>query len=177
MATTELEVIDTAIKIGLGSLITLIGTFLVTWLNHRNERKKESRKRFYDGLESVSANIEEITHVSLRYWALVIEWVRNNAQSMELTDKRYEELEKTKIDLFDQFKNLTVAESKSMLLGLTDISSQIRDYGDFLKELRRNYYDGKESLKVSDMDNVRIELLKKRKLIFIELAKSYKKGL
>jgi len=30
MATTELEVIDTAIKIGLGSLITLTGTFLVT---------------------------------------------------------------------------------------------------------------------------------------------------
>ncbi|TMO77189.1 hypothetical protein CWC16_17310 [Pseudoalteromonas sp. S3776] len=67
MATTELEVIDTAIKIGLGSLITLAGTFLVTWLNHRNDRKKESRKRFYDSLELISTNIEETTHASLRY--------------------------------------------------------------------------------------------------------------
>lgn len=90
MEITELQVIDTAIKIGLGSLITLVGTFLVTWLNHRNERKKESRKRFYDSLESVSSNIEEVTHVSLRYWALIIEWVRNNAQDMDLTEKRYE---------------------------------------------------------------------------------------
>lgn len=177
MATTELEVIDTAIKIGLGSLITLVGTFLVTWLNHRNERKKESRKRFYDSLESVSTNIEEITHVSLRYWALVIEWVRNNAQDMELTKKRSEELDKTKSDLFDQFKNLTVAESKLMLLGLTHISTLIRDYGEFLKEFRRKYYDGKESLKESEMDEVRTALLSKRKAIFSELAKSYKKGL
>ncbi len=177
MEISELQVIDTAIKIGLGSLITLVGTFLVTWLNHRNERKKESRKRFYDSLESVSSNIEEVTHVSLRYWALIIEWVRNNAQDMDLTEKRYEELERTKSELFDQFKNLTVAESKLMLLGLTNISSQVRDYGEFLKELRRKYYDGKQSLKESDMDDVREELLNKRKLIFEELAKSYKKGL
>jgi hypothetical protein len=177
MATTELEVIDTAIKIGLGSLITLTGTFLVTWLNHRNDRKKESRKRFYDSLELISTNIEETTHASLRYWALIIEWVRNNAQGMGLTDKRSEELVKTKDDLFDQFKNLTVAESKLMLLGLTDISSQIRDYGEFLKELRRKYYDGNTSLKESDMDAVRSTLLDKRKSIFSELSKAYKKGL
>ena len=177
MATTELEVIDTAIKIGLGSLITLTGTILVTWLNHRNERNKDSRKRFYDSLESISSNIEEITHVSLRYWALVVEWVRNNAQSMDLTEKRKEELEKTKSELFDQFKNLTVAESKLMLLGLTHISSQIRDYGEFLKEFRRKCYDGKESLKEIDMDEARIQLLIKRKSIFNELARSYKKGL
>lgn len=40
MEITELQVIDTNIKIGVGSLITLVGTFLITWLNHRNERKK-----------------------------------------------------------------------------------------------------------------------------------------
>ncbi|MBF9000559.1 hypothetical protein [Vibrio nitrifigilis] len=177
MEVTELQVIDTAIKIGLGSLITLIGTFLVTWLNHRNERKKESRKRFYDSLESVSSNIEEVTHVSLCYWALIIEWVRNNKQGMGLTEKRSEELERTKSELFDQFKSLTVAESKLMLLGLTNISTQVRDYGEFLKDLRRKYYDGNKSLNESDMDNVRQELLQKRKTIFEALAKSYKKGL
>ncbi|TMO77188.1 hypothetical protein CWC16_17305 [Pseudoalteromonas sp. S3776] len=96
---------------------------------------------------------------------------------MELTDKRSDELVKTKDDLFDQFKNLTVAESKLMLLGLTDISSQIRDYGEFLKELRRKYYDGNTSLKESDMNAVRSKLLDKRKLLFSELAKAYKKGL
>ncbi|SIR08605.1 hypothetical protein SAMN05920897_1371 [Alkalispirochaeta americana] len=177
MEITELQVIDTAIKIGLGSLITLVGTFLVTWLKHQNDRKKESRKRFYDYLESVSSNIEEVTHVSLRYWALIIEWVRNNKQGMDLTDKRSEELERTKSELFDQFKNLTVAESKLMLLGLTHISSQVRDYGEFLKELRGKYYDGNQSLNESDLDDVRQELLSKRKSIFQELAKSYKKGL
>lgn len=64
-----------------------------------------------------------------------------------------------------------------MLLGLTNISSQVRYYGEFLKELRSKYYVGKSSLKESDMDNVREGLLNKRKLIFEELVKSYKKGL
>lgn len=61
--------------------------------------KKESSKRFYDSLESVSSNIEEVTHLLLRYWALIIEWVQNNAQDLDLTDKRYEELERTKSEL------------------------------------------------------------------------------
>ncbi|TLU61221.1 hypothetical protein FE810_15480 [Thalassotalea litorea] len=65
MATTKLEIIDTAIKIGLGSHLAMVGTFLVTRLNHQNELRKESRKRFYDSLEGVSSNIEEITHISL----------------------------------------------------------------------------------------------------------------
>ncbi|MDP2537270.1 hypothetical protein [Alteromonas stellipolaris] len=174
---TKLEVIDSAIKIGLGSLITLIGTFLVAWLNHRNDHKKERNKRFYDSLEKISVSIEETTHMSLRYWALIIEWVRNNQQGMALTNKRAEELEKTKSELFDMFKHLTVAESQLMLLGLQNISCEIREYGEFLKNMRRSYYDGNESLKESDLDDVRSELLEKRKAIFDSLSNAYRSGL
>lgn len=174
---TKLEILDSAIKIGLGSLITLVGTFLVAWLNHRNDHKKERNKRFYDALEKTSVNIEETTHTSLRYWALIIEWVRNYHQGMALTEKRTEELEKTKQDLIDMFKHLTVAESQLMLLGLDSVASQVRDYGEFLKQMRRKYYDGNSMLEESDMDAVRTELLDKRKAIFGSLAGVYKSGL
>ncbi|WP_027710494.1 hypothetical protein [Zooshikella ganghwensis] len=109
MATTVIEVVDTAVKIGLGGLITLLGTILVTKLNHGHENSKDVRKRHFDALESVGSDIEEMTHVCLRYWALIIEWARNAAQDMDLTEKRKEELERTKEDLFNQFKSLTVA--------------------------------------------------------------------
>ncbi len=177
MATTTIEVVDTAVKIGLGGLITLIGTLVVTKLNHNHERAKERNKRYFDALEDVGANIEEITHVALRYWALVIEWVRNNKLEMDLTEKRKKELEKTKNDLFDQFKNLTVAESKLLLLDLREPSDLIRDYGEFLKEMRRNYYDGKQSLTEEKMESVRETLLNKRQALFESLSGLYNGGL
>ncbi|TLU61222.1 hypothetical protein FE810_15485 [Thalassotalea litorea] len=71
---------------------------------------------------------------------------------------------------------MTVAESKIMLLGLPEIATQLKEYGEFLAEFRRRFYDGKSSLTERDMDNVRIELLNKRKAIFDDLAQSYRKG-
>ena len=176
-ATTTIEVIDTAVKIGLGGAITLLGTLLVTKLNHSHDHSKEKGKRHYDSLESVGADVEEITHVALRYWALIIEWVRNNSQGMDLTDKRKEELEKTKDDLFNSFKNLTVAESKLLLLGLDEPAKLLRSYGDFLKSMRRNCYYEKESLTVQHMNEARDELLNKRQALFSALSTAYKSGL
>lgn len=173
MATTTIEVIDTAVKIGLGSIITLLGTLVVTKLNHSHESARERSKRHYDALEDIASNIEEVTHVSLRYWALIIEWVRNKNQGMGLTEKRKEELEKTKLDLFDQFKNLTIAESKLLLLGLQEPSTLIREYGEFLTEMRRQYYDGKKSITEDDMISIRKELLSKRQTLFNSLSSSY----
>ena len=178
MPTTSIEVIDTAVKIGLGSLITLVGTIVVAKLNHGNEKNREDRKRYYDSLESVSKDIEETTHIALRYWALIIEWVRNHEQKgIGLTDKRIEELEKTKLDLFDYFKNLTVAESKLMLLGLNDQATLIREYGEYLKDMRRKYYDGNKQISETDLDECRKILLQKREMLFKSLAGKYKDGL
>ncbi|MDN2658635.1 hypothetical protein OW491_02325 [Neptunomonas sp. CHC150] len=177
MPTTTIEVIDTAVKIGLGGSITLIGTLLVTKLNHKHDHSKEKGKRHYDALESVGADIEEITHVSLKYWALIIEWVRNNNQGMDLTEKRKDELEKTKDDLFNSFKSLTVAESKLLLLGLIEPAKLLRSYGDYLKAMRRNCYYEKESLTEGHMNEVREELLNKREALFSALSFAYKNGL
>jgi hypothetical protein len=97
--TTSIEVVDTAVKIGLGSLITLAGTYVITRLNHEHENSQEKRKRYFDALESVGADVEEVTHGALRYWALVVEWARNNRQGLGLTEQRQKELDTTKSEL------------------------------------------------------------------------------
>jgi len=177
MVTTTIEVIDTAVKIGLGGLITIVGTFVVAKLNHSHENSKERSKRYFDSLEAVSENVEITTHAALRYWALIIEWIRNNKQGMGLTDQRQDELEKTKSALFDCFRNLTVAESKLMLLGLDNSALLVRGYGEFIKDMRRQYYDGKKSLSEEEMDNVRKDLLSKRESLFKALSSDYNGGL
>lgn len=177
MTITTIEVIDTAVKIGLGGLITIIGTIAIAKLNHKHDFNKERARRHFDALERVGEYVEEVTHIALRYWALIMEWARNNKQGLGLAENRKEELKKTKLELFDSFKNLTVAEAKLLLLGMNGTSILLRDYGDFLKSMRRKYYDGKMSLTESEMEKVREELLDKRQALFKSLSVSYKSDL
>ncbi|EJF6798078.1 peptidase M14, partial [Escherichia coli] len=52
--TTWVEVVDTAVKIGFGGIITLTGTFIISKMNHKHEFDKDKSRRYYDSLESVS---------------------------------------------------------------------------------------------------------------------------
>ncbi|MCT4500607.1 hypothetical protein N0U25_22680 [Pseudomonas sivasensis] len=133
MPTTVIEVIDTSIKIGLGGLIGFAGTYVVTKLNHGHDAKKDVIKRRYDALEQVAAHIEEFSHVALKYWALVVECVRVENGNKEWPKERAEQLELVKAEYFSEAKNITIAESKLLLLGLEPASAQLRKYTNFLK--------------------------------------------
>ncbi len=175
--TTVIEVIDTSIKIGLGGLIGFASTYVVTKLNHGHDAKKDVIKRRYDALEQVAAHIEEFSHVALKYWALVVECVRIENASKEWPKERAEQLELVKAEYFSEAKNITIAESKLLLLGLEPASVQLRKYTNFLKTLRRTYYVGKPGLTEEEMDSAREELLRLRQEFFSELSLAYKKGL
>ena len=177
MPTTNLDVIDTGVKIGLGSTITLVGTYLVTWLNHKNDHKKDIRKRLYDSLEIITKDIDEMTHISLKYWAIIIELVRYRTKGEDLSGSRYKELETIKVELAELFKHLTIAESKLMLLGLNDIAKLVREYGEFLKSMRRTNWEGNDTLTEDGLEDVRLGLLNKREKLFAALSASYIKGL
>lgn len=51
MPITPIEVLDTAIKIGLGSLITAVSGYFVLKKTHSNERYKEKINRYYNSQE------------------------------------------------------------------------------------------------------------------------------
>ncbi|MBI6187610.1 hypothetical protein JEP98_00340 [Providencia rettgeri] len=169
------DLLDTAIKIGLGSVITIVGTLTVTKLNHKNDRLKDINKRAMDLIETISIDVEEATHVFLRYTALMTEWTKNKSKGFPegLTGDRAKELAKVKIDLFDQFKSLSASEGKLMLLSLPDVSEKLRVYGELVQDIRRKYHDYNESVTVQDMENARAKLLEARKNFFTSLSSAY----
>ena len=57
---TWIEVADTAVKIGLGALITAIGGFIILWKTHCHEVKKERWRRTQNTLEDISREFEEV---------------------------------------------------------------------------------------------------------------------
>lgn len=55
---TELEIIDTAVKVGLGAAISGVTTYLVTMRGHRHEIQKDLRKEKTELLKSGVAQFE-----------------------------------------------------------------------------------------------------------------------
>jgi hypothetical protein len=66
---TRLEVIDSAIKIGLGALIGLVSSVAISFLTARHERKKEVRGRRLNAIEKSAVDFETQTAVFLRLYS------------------------------------------------------------------------------------------------------------
>ncbi|MFW1433713.1 hypothetical protein ACEV94_22605 [Vibrio parahaemolyticus] len=62
MAISYLEIIDTAVKIGLGALISGVTTWKVTKLQHKNDNEKLRRTHKLESLESVAEQVEIFSH-------------------------------------------------------------------------------------------------------------------
>ena len=171
---TYLEVIDTAVKVGLGALISGVSTYWMAKSKNRDDLTRERLFRHQGLLEKSAEQIENFSHVSMRYLALIVEWVRNRDQKLDLAPHRNEELTKTKAELFDAFSDLTSAESKLLLLGHGDAQKLLRDYGDLARRMRRHAYDGNKSITEAQMEDYRSQLLEAREKLFNELSRIYR---
>lgn len=118
---TWIEIVDTAIKIGLGAVITAVGGYIILSKTHAREVKKEKWKRTQDTLEGISKEFE-IIHKHLIERATTNFSIPKGIKSMEqLMEKEpsdvdaftFEALEQTKED----FLNLYALEGRLMLLG------------------------------------------------------------
>ena len=70
---TYLEVIDTAIKVGLGALISGLSAYWMSKSKTNDDLRRERLTRHHGLLEKSAEQIENFSHSMLRYWALVVE--------------------------------------------------------------------------------------------------------
>ena len=170
-----LDVIDTAVKVGLGALISGFTTFWLSKEKSRDDVKRERLARHHGLLEKSAEQIETFSHVLLRYWALITEWVRLRDLKQSLSTKRAEELVSTKAELFHGFSELTSAESKLLLLGHSDAQKLLRSYGELAKKFRREAFDGNNALTDPQMEEFRNQLLAAREALFNEISRVYRR--
>ncbi|WP_373988111.1 hypothetical protein [Duganella sp. BuS-21] len=172
---TYLEVIDTAVKVGLGAVISGVSTFWMAKAKTRDDMRRERLQRHQGLLEKCAEQIEGFSHVLLRYWALIVECVRLREQGIDLSEKKLEELSKTKAELFDSFSDLTSAESKFLLLGHADAQRLLRELGDLSKSIRRHAWEGNKKLTETEMEELRTKFLVARENLFNALSAIYRK--
>lgn len=173
MSTELLSIIDTAVKIGLGALISGIATYWVTKLNHENDIAKTKLKRQRELIEEIAAQTEEFSSATLKYWAYLVEHVRYAERDKQPPEHLPTRIKSAEIELFDKFSQLASAEGKLILLGSNNAQELLRDYGEYIKEFRRIAWHGNTSLKEADLEAFRSKILIKRKALYEEIRAAY----
>jgi predicted transcriptional regulator len=170
---TLIDVLDTAVKIGLGASISAVATYWHSKYRDKADSAKEYEKRHRSLLEQVADQAEQLNHAYLKYWALIIEWVRYENNKKEWPEDRRSELEETKTELFTAFGSLTSAESKLLLVGENEAYLKLRELGEAVVQFRRTCYVDKKSLTEEEIDIKKSEIQKLREDLYQLLSSTY----
>lgn len=172
---TQLEILDSAVKIGLGALIAAGSTYLLAKQSHSRELEKDHIRRKRELLESVAEQVESFTHLALRYWALSGDWMRCKRDERAISEDRLKELDRTRMALFDSFKEVTNGEAKLLLLGLKEAQLSLRAYGDTVTELRKALSINNTITSEESLQNWRSRILETRETFFQDLSRAYQR--
>ncbi|HGS4606460.1 TPA: hypothetical protein ACMDPE_003511 [Vibrio cholerae] len=176
MAITYLEILDTTVKIGLGALISGVTTWKITQLQHRNDDEKQRRTRKMESLESVAEQVEVFSHDALVYWARIVDFTRRKNSGSKLGDEFLKELSEARANLYRSYKNLNSAESKLLLLGLSESQRSLRAFGEAVSSFYAEVYIGDHGKPLEEVKLWREDILENRRIFFEDLNLAYEKS-
>jgi len=172
--TTLIEIADTAIKIGLGALITGLSAYLLARHNNTKSLEKEYLLKHRLMLEQVTLDTEEMTHALLKYWSFILEWSRNKENGIKNTPEKSEKISEYRSEVFHLFKGLTNSEGRLLLLGCKEQQIKLREYGEKISEFYRYASRNNDDLESETLETWRVKLLGSRENLYELLNKAYK---
>lgn len=163
------QLIDTSIKIGIG---ILIATMFAIVISHRRQQQRpiNAEKRQLEIFESISADVGNVSHVFAKYSALTVESIRFG-QRWPISRKQ--ELDAVSQMLADEFKKLSDAESKLLMLGEKTLEKNLRLYGSKIAHFRRQVYVGRADIKEEDIIAMKRDINLLREQFYDFLSKKY----
>lgn len=175
MPATVLDIVDTAVKIGLGALITSVGSHLLSKQNHNRETKKEKIKKERELLEKVAEEFEAFSYSVFSFWALHSYWNSSKIRGAKLSDEKQQLLEEAKRDYFVKSQQLTSAEAKLLLLGQSEAQIKLREFADLLQVYRKQVYERSTAYEPDELKDWRLKILAARKNFYDAMANAFNK--
>ncbi|WP_198329480.1 hypothetical protein [Psychrobacter cibarius] len=169
---TWIEVVDSAVKIGLGALIAGVIAFLLSSTQHRNELKKAKIECEFEMLKEVAEKVENFNSITLNYWAFATDWRRRLVLDSSLPKSNG--LLDAQNKLFDSFSELTKAESLLLLFGYSNAQIKLREYGETVISFKKRVECVHIPFDPNDTTNYRKSMIDKRSELFILLNDIYK---
>ncbi|WP_119394107.1 hypothetical protein [Salinibius halmophilus] len=130
-----LDMIDAAVKVSLGILVSAI-CFYWYWNAQRKRgvHLDVASRRRLELLEQVSSEVAEVHHNYQQFLTLTLEFARHGRR---WPASRRQELRRKSDELVAAFKYLSSAESTLLLLGEKNLERALRGYGAKIVQLRR----------------------------------------
>ncbi|MFT6390210.1 MAG: hypothetical protein ACJAUP_003611 [Cellvibrionaceae bacterium] len=169
MDTTLLwQLVDTSMKIGVGALIATMFGIILT--HRRQPRPVNAEQRRLEVLESIAADVGNVSHIFAKYSSLVVESIRFGSR---WPDSRKQELDNISQALVDEFKKLSDAESKLLMLGEKLLEKNLRLYGAKVANFRRQVYVGRTDISEEDILAMKRDINLLREQFYDFLSKKY----
>lgn len=176
MYITEYELIDTALKIGLGALIGGSFSIITIILNNRNEKKKLWNTRRNQLIEDVLEELAAFNKTQNFFFNLSRLIDEHNQRGIPPPPDKLE-LWYQKFNDFDAFLDVGKTVAKLQLLGEIATADLVYDYVEYLSALRNEVLgsDGKVVTFSSEAQaKHRLILKEQRRNIYKELSRIYK---
>jgi|GEM_PF-2451336 len=180
MATEILDIVDTAIKIGLGALISGVSTYYITKQNHATDAKKQFLNRKLGIIEAVTGHFDEFS-TSLSELISAIDGVRRkhpDKESFDLNDQNDAPLWKFINDHDDKFCNARYhaifAASKLYLLQLHEAADRVTSLNKLGNDIRTQVLFNGKLPSSPQLDQWRTELSNIKKEFFHAVSAHYK---
>ena len=134
-----MEIFDTVITLILGALFGAAAMFYAI-KDKLEQQKKSTSARRVSLLEEVAQHIGKVSHVFGKYTSLVAE-VGPNAGRMSAKQER--ELEDLSNQLVEVYEEVSIAESKLLLLGEKKLEKALKLYTGKMALFRKQFYPGR----------------------------------
>ncbi|MBE4594322.1 hypothetical protein BOO24_18455 [Vibrio navarrensis] len=110
------------------------------------------------------------------YWARVVDFTRRKNNGSKLSEDFIKELNEARTNLYRSYKNLNIAESKLLLLGLTESQKSLRNFGEAVSSFYAEVYIGDHGKHFDEVKLWREDILENRRVFFEDLSLAYEKS-
>ncbi|WP_276669031.1 hypothetical protein [Thalassolituus oleivorans] len=169
MPKDALEIIDTAVKIGLGALITGVSSYLLANRNYKNERLKVNLEQDRLILKEIAVDFENANNGTNQFVIDIHDYHFNKSCNLGDLSQRLAK------SLLDSTSHIEKAMANSNLLGLSDIFTELTEYLDILNKLHTSSYNISEQFQdYIHSTQERLELIKNtRDSIYPKISQAY----
>ncbi len=167
-----IEVIDTAVKVGLGALISGITTYKVTKLNAKTNRENEFSKRKSETILFAIEKIEIYLNSFNNCYSRLTGLLSHGVLPGTLTDTQFKWYKEADKEIVSAWKERDIAVSRLKLIGLNNAAQHIANIGKLEIEFRQMVIFQKKLPSYEELQKISKSLASSRDEIYLLLHKS-----
>lgn len=170
---TWIDVVDSAVKIGLGALIAGAFSFTTTRLTYDRDARAERTRRRRDLLEKVlnmMNHFDKVYRLEKALFDTLLDLSRT-PKDREEDKKQFEQLDE---DLRVAFEKFADSSGILLILGETSAEAALNEYREVANEWYERALPEPDSLSAASLDQLKADITAKRSALMAKLAAAYK---